>query len=75
MRLQHTVCRRWEFRQLVGRADWTRDKSAAAIGADAARHAIFNTIRTEGAFERTYQRVHRVRRQIYVTTFAVWLEQ
>lgn len=51
------------------RPDWSRSKTAAAVGTDIAQN-LFNASHTEGALIRADTRLKRVRRQGLVAMFA-----
>lgn len=59
--------------EMVCRADWSTQKLAPTIGADATK-SLFRAILAERAFERTRACLQAVRLQIDIATFAVWFE-
>src|SRR5262245_29413026 len=69
-RLQHALCRGWEFCELVGRADGAAHQFAAAIGTFPFQH-LLGAILAVGAFERAHHRVARLGRQVAIAAFAV----
>ena len=74
MGLEYALRRGRELGQLVGRPNRPPDQFAAAIRTAPARQTVVPAIDAERALERTHQRVRRIRRQVFVATLAVRLE-
>ncbi len=62
------------FQQMFFGTNRTLYKIAAAIRAGVVE-PVLRTVGAKGAFKRAHSGVTRRRRQVFITTFAVWFEQ